>query len=68
MDLGSGNYGKIKLVDELSGSHSFAGDYEISVNKRETCGYCCFIRYEMNNTREPESEKTESLGSLKRTL
>lgn len=65
MDLGSGKYGKIKLVDDISRLLTgLCGENEISVIKEKLVDIVLFIRYEMKTRGSLKGEKTESLGQL----
>jgi len=65
MDLGSGKYGEIKLVDDISRLiNGLCGETDIAVIKEKLVDIVLFIRYEMKTRGSLKGEKTESLGQL----
>ncbi len=65
MDLVSGKYGDIKLVDDISRLLTgLCGESEVSVIKEKLVDIVLFIRYEMKTRGSLKGEKTESLGEL----
>ncbi|HPJ35071.1 MAG TPA: PEP-utilizing enzyme [Spirochaetota bacterium] len=65
MDLVSGKYGEIKLVDDISRLLTeLCGEKDVSIIKENLVDIVLFIRYEMKTRGSLKGEKTESLGEL----